>query len=564
VGERPISVQQYAFLKFEIDNGDAKRRKVALQEIARLYRKNFRFSSEQRNAIELTINGLVLQCRLDFKVVRWCLNVLAQLGKRGSSDRYVQHALQQYDGCPEIVAAGIAALTKMYNGRVDEIEAFSRFDPTIRVLAALQNTDPNRLDLRSFKINIETADPEILKLALITVGLNRDIENLFHPKHSNAEIIRALGQYPDKIVVQYTVWAIIENVRLSIADLGMQLLPIDAHPENVQAKLMQLVAERETDVFKRHSIVADGPFLTSVEAREGLAKGLQGVYYDGLEGVTVDWFDQEDNFGIRLLLAEHFGRFASNCGPYADKAFSIIDVESRFEERILLGAEGKHFYRVVKGRSLRHGTPDLFGDTDSVHIIRNESKQGLGMIKTVLFLAASPRNETRIRLDEEARDLKEAIRTVDDAKVNIRVTSEWAVRVNQIQASILNYRPEILHFSGHGASGALCFEDNQGNAADVSDQAFAELIELNRGYVRCVVLNACYSRSVTDLIKGYVDCVIGCESSIADDAAIAFTRAFYRALAHGESYEKAFRFGKNEVALNSMSAEADKYKFARQ
>jgi hypothetical protein len=356
---------------------------------------------------------------------------------------------------------------------------------------------------------------------------------------------------------------LIENIRLSIADLGMQLLPIDAHPENVQAKLMQLVAERETDPFKRHQIIADGPFLTSVEAREGLAKGLLRVYYDGLEEVTLDWFEQESSFGIQLLLAEHFGRFASNCGPYADKALSMIDVEPRFEGRILLGAEGKDFYRIVKGRNVRDGTPDLFGDAGGIHILGNNNKRDSRMIKKVLFMAVSPKDANSLRLDEEARDLKEAILTVADAKVEISVTSEWAVRVNQIQTAILNCKPEILHFSGHGTMGALCFEDNQGNAAAVSDQTFADLIELNRGFVRCVVLNACFSQSVADLIKAHVECVIGCESSIADDAAIAFTRAFYRTLADGESYERAFRFGNNEVSLSGMSAESDKFSFAK-
>ena len=264
-----VGVQQSVFLKFELDNGDARRKKAALQEIARLYRRGYRFQSEYKNAFAHAINGLVLQKNQDRKVVRWCLNVVAQLGTRDNSSQYVHLALQQYDGDPEISAAGIAALTSLYNGRIDEIDGFTKYDPAMRVLAALQNTPPSKLNLEGFKINIDRAHPETLKLALITVGLNRDIENLFDPRHTNGAIVRALAQYPDPIVVQYSVWSVIENKRLTMANLGIDIRPLNAHKPNVQSKLMQLVVSRETDIRLKHDIIADGPYLECLDARDG-------------------------------------------------------------------------------------------------------------------------------------------------------------------------------------------------------------------------------------------------------------------------------------------------------
>jgi len=54
-------------------------------------------------------------------------------------------------------------------------------------------------------------------------------------------------------------------------------------------------------------------------------------------------------------------------------------------------------------------------------------------------------------------------------------------------------------------------------------------------------------------------CVVGCDGSIDDEAAIAFTRGFYRAIAHGRSYDEAFSWGHNEINMSFTKTEADKY-----
>ena len=64
-------------------------------------------------------------------------------------------------------------------------------------------------------------------------------------------------------------------------------------------------------------------------AREGLAKGVKGHFYDGLEGVTLDWYGQEKNRVIRGHLAEHFSRFADECAPYETMAMRINEEEPR-------------------------------------------------------------------------------------------------------------------------------------------------------------------------------------------------------------------------------------------
>ena len=303
-----ISAQKTAFLKFELENGAANRKKRALQEIVHLYHLGVQLNAEGRNAFEKLINGMVLS-QQDIKVVRWCLNALSRLGTRQGSSCYVELAFQRHEDNPEIVAAAVAALAHIYNGNLESVSCLKSVDPAIKTLAALQTTSPKRLDLTSFRINIDKADVEVLKLALITIGLNKDIENLFDPRHSNGALVKALGQHDDKIVRQYSVWSVLENDKLTIDDLGIPFSAIDKELPNVQAKLLQLAAEREKDVKRLADIISAGSCNEHPEAQEGLAKGLLETHYDGLEEVTIGWFDVEESPDIRELLAEHFARF---------------------------------------------------------------------------------------------------------------------------------------------------------------------------------------------------------------------------------------------------------------
>ncbi len=448
----------------------------------------------------------------------------------------------------------------MHGGQIDDIVGLETVDPAIKLLSALQVTDPAKLDLTKLRIKIDSADAEVLKLALITVGLNRDVENLFDPKHSNGAIVKALAQHDDSIVSQYSVWAVLENRKLSINDLGISFDKLESLAPNIQSKLLHVVVDKEADVRIKNDLVIRGTFLPAADAREGLAKGLLGCYYDGLEATTIDWFGQEHEFRIKELLAEHFGRFADVCAPYEDEAFSILDAEPKLARRLRLGAEGKRLYGKIRAREGDGGTLDLFkmpvGDALLGGAPNLMSK---APSKSVLVLNASPRDETRLRLDEEARDLSEELQKVRDAKLVLNVVHHWAVRVDQIQTAILNSKPVVLHFSGHGGRGVLCFEDRLGNAKEITANAFEELCRLCASSVECVVLSACYSDSIASGVSKHIRVVVGCDGSIADDASIAFSRAFYRALANGLAFRESFDWAVNEVRLNLGDAEANKF-----
>ena len=179
---------------------------------------------EAKRRLELLIVGLANTSR-DPKVVRWGLNATARIGTKASIHS-TEHAISRYEHVPEIVAAGVSALANLYTGEITGIPALRGVAPEIQMLAAMQTVDPARLVTSGLQIDIDRADPEILKLALIVVGLGRDVQNLLNPRHENGVIVRELSSHDDPIVRQYAVWAVIENRRLTLDHLGLDLARI--------------------------------------------------------------------------------------------------------------------------------------------------------------------------------------------------------------------------------------------------------------------------------------------------------------------------------------------------
>jgi hypothetical protein len=81
--------------------------------------------------------------------------------------------------------------------------------------------------------------------------------------------------------------------------------------------------------------------------------------------------------------------------------------------------------------------------------VQAPSPQAAAMEKIrVLFLAASP-GVAPLSLDEEHRQIMDKIRAAD-YRDSIEVVSRWAVRRDDLQQALLETKPHVLHFSGHG------------------------------------------------------------------------------------------------------------------
>jgi hypothetical protein len=173
--------------------------------------------------------------------------------------------------------------------------------------------------------------------------------------------------------------------------------------------------------------------------------------------------------------------------------------------------------------------------------------------KTILFLAADPSDATRLRLGEEFREINDSLRKAQMREAFRLALPQLSVRPPDISQAILDEKPRIIHFSGHGmSSGELCFEDATGGMQTVQADALAALFELVANEIECVILNACYSAIQAHEITKHIDYVIGMNEAIGDKAAISFAIGFYQALGAGRSIEDAYRFGCVQIRLQSI------------
>jgi hypothetical protein len=192
----------------------------------------------------------------------------------------------------------------------------------------------------------------------------------------------------------------------------------------------------------------------------------------------------------------------------------------------------------------------------------------------ILFLASNPLEQSRLTLDEEIRAITAQLRSAEHRDA-LELVSGWAVRPDDLQQLLLEHKPQIVHFSGHGNKiaasdpiprstvtnrqhdtassfgqvGRLELAGEDGQVHPMSKEALLNLFGLLRDSIRVVLLNACHSESIAETLAEVIPCTIGMRGEITDEAAIAFSTAFYRCVGFGRNAHEAFCLGKN-VLMN--------------
>lgn len=175
---------------------------------------------------------------------------------------------------------------------------------------------------------------------------------------------------------------------------------------------------------------------------------------------------------------------------------------------------------------------------------------------TVLFLASNPKDQGQLRLDEEVRSIKEMI-TKSRHRDSVKLESCWAVRPGDILQYINEYTPTIVHFSGHGSSNdELVLMDNNSNTKLVSMGSIVQAMSVANDNLRLVFFNTCHSRNQAHKVTEYIECAIGMNDSITDDAARIFSAQFYSSLGFGLSVEQAFNQAKAALMLEGIPEES--------
>ena len=168
--------------------------------------------------------------------------------------------------------------------------------------------------------------------------------------------------------------------------------------------------------------------------------------------------------------------------------------------------------------------------------------------QVIVFFAGDPSATSRLALDEECAAVERELR-MTAYRDAFEFHSRWAVDVDDIQRSLNELQPTIIHFSGHGApcsnagEASIVVRGVDGKPHHLTGNALAELIRTAAFGVRLVVLNACHTAAMANQLCGVVDGVVTMAGAIADPAARTFAVSLYRALGYMRSVGNAVAQG---------------------
>ena len=175
-------------------------------------------------------------------------------------------------------------------------------------------------------------------------------------------------------------------------------------------------------------------------------------------------------------------------------------------------------------------------------------------MKKILILTANPTNTKPLRLSEEVREIKSAWERSQNRE-QFEIIVEEAVRPQEFRRTLLDHKPDIVHFSGHGGGeqGLALMGDN-GEAFLVKVAPLAKLFKALQEifFIDCVFINACYSDVQAEDIYPYVNYVVGMNQKIGDEAAKQFAIGFYDTLFAGQSIKSAFNLGCNAIEMENI------------
>jgi hypothetical protein len=171
---------------------------------------------------------------------------------------------------------------------------------------------------------------------------------------------------------------------------------------------------------------------------------------------------------------------------------------------------------------------------------------------TVLFLAASPEDESPLRLDKETRSIQKRMRSTEYRDA---IFFEWrlARQPSDLVQDLNEIRPDVLHFSGHGNEKELAFEDADGKEVPLSNDQLGQLLQAAPVPIRLALFNSCNSASQAKLATSYVEVAIGMDATVEDNAAQVFAGQFYNSLGFGLSIQKAFEQANLQVEVECGS-----------
>lgn len=156
----------------------------------------------------------------------------------------------------------------------------------------------------------------------------------------------------------------------------------------------------------------------------------------------------------------------------------------------------------------------------------------------LLVALSSPTDHPRLDIEREWNILCQALEpSITAGQIELsRVPGRCTF--DNLRDSLRHFDTHIFHFVGHGMPGALVFEQESGKGMEMEAPQLRSAFPSGM-LPRLIVLNACSGAIADDVpfsglaqgfLKQGVPAVVAMQASITDDAALIFTRYFYRDL----------------------------------
>ena len=232
----------------------------------------------------------------------------------------------------------------------------------------------------------------------------------------------------------------------------------------------------------------------------------------------------------------------------------------------MIKANKKRIIRFADNREIPSGVPAMTQQVPSppttnstIRRKRSETRKKL----VVLYLTASPNSDEALRVDAEVRRVQQAIRS-SKYRDKIQIEYRPAADIQSILDGLNDFRPRIVHFSGHSNADGIATDNQSVEAAGYVDLPYSVLAEALRATddpPDVVVLNSCESSGAKSRILESAKVLVSMKKEISDIAAADFARQFYSGIASRQSIYKAFKQGTIAIMAKS-STEADTPEFS--
>jgi hypothetical protein len=167
----------------------------------------------------------------------------------------------------------------------------------------------------------------------------------------------------------------------------------------------------------------------------------------------------------------------------------------------------------------------------------------------IALLVTNPDRNASLQTAIEARDIETAIK-VGGRPEKVDLKMFLAPTFDTLVDALNSYRPDVLHFSGHGGGRELLFDNERagtdgGTALDFD--MVARLIGMTSYKPKLLVLAACDTAEGADRFLEVVPAVVAMSKSIDDEAACEFSARFYQSLTAGASIRNSLGHAKAKL-----------------